>query len=541
MTRLEQCGLGHVFGIPGDYVLGFYDLLVASRIRVVGTCTEIGAGFAADGYARVAGLGAACVTYCVGGLNALNAVAGAYAEKSPLVLISGAPGLRERGHSTLLHHKVRDYGTQREIYERVTVAAEALEDPALAPRQIDRALARCLTAKRPIYLELPRDVVDRPCVAPGPWRVPPPPRNAAALAEAVAEARAMLGRARRPVVLAGVEIHRFGLQRGLLRFLARSGFPIAATLLGKSVVRETHPQYLGVYEGAIGREDVRRAVEGSDCLLLLGAFLTDIDLGMVTPRFDEARTVNATAERVSIRHHYYEDVPLGDFLAGLTRAVRRRRARRPRPRPTPAYAARRAAPITVRRFFQRLNGFLDARSVVICDIGDSLFGAADLTIHQRTEFLSQAYYTSMGFAVPAALGVQMARPRLRPIVVVGDGAFQMTGHELSSLARHGGSPLVFVLNNRGYTTERFIHEGPYNDVHEWAYHLMPQLLRSGRGHEVRTEGDLERVLAAVRPPGHGFDIVNVHLEPLDRSAALERLARRLGRRTGLPRRRGGTA
>jgi indolepyruvate decarboxylase len=541
VTRLEQCGLGHVFGIPGDYVLGFYDLLVASRIRVVGTCSEIGAGFAADAYARVSGLGAACVTYCVGGFNILNAVAGAYAEKSPLVLISGAPGLGERARSTLLHHKVRDYGTQREIYERVTVAAEALEDPALVPRQIDTALARCLTTKRPIYLELPRDVVDRPCAAPGPWRVPPPPRDPAALAEAIAEARTMIQRARRPVVLAGVEIHRFGLQRRLLHLLERTGFPIAATLLGKSVVRETHPQYLGIYEGAIGRDDVRRAVESSDCLLLLGAFLTDIDFGMATAQLDEAHTVNATAERVSIRHHHYDDVPLGEFISGLARVAPRRR-RRPHPkRPVPAYTARRSAPITVRRFFHRLNGFLDARSVVICDIGDSLFGAADLTIHARTEFLSPAYYTSMGFAVPAALGVAMARPHLRPIVMVGDGAFQMTGHELSSLARYGASPLVFVLNNRGYTTERFIHEGPYNDVHEWAYHLMPQLLRSGRGFEVRSEGDLERVLAAARSGTKGFTIVNVHLDPLDRSAALDRLTRRLGRRAGLPRRRGGTA
>jgi indolepyruvate decarboxylase len=541
VTRLEQCGLGHVFGIPGDYVLGFYDLLVDSRIRVVGTCSEIGAGFAADAYARVAGLGAACVTYCVGGFSILNAVAGAYAEKSPLVLISGAPGLGERARSMLLHHKVRDYATQREIYERVTVAAEALEDPALVPRQVDAALARCLTAKRPIYLELPRDVVDRPCAAPGPWRLPAPPRDPAALAESIAEARAMIQRARRPVVLAGVEIHRFGLQRRLLHLLERTGFPIAATLLGKSVVRETHPQYLGIYEGAIGRDDVRRAVEGSDCLLLLGAFLTDIDLGMATSRLDEAHTVNATDERVTIRHHHYDDVPLGEFITGLARVARRRHVR-PRPRrPLPAYAPHRGAPITVRRFFHRLNGFLDARSVVICDIGDSLFGAADLTIHERTEFLSPAYYTSMGFAVPAALGVQMARPHLRPIVVVGDGAFQMTGQELSSLARYGASPLVFVLNNRGYTTERFIHEGPYNDVHEWAYHLMPQLLRSGRGFEVRTEGDLEGVLAGARGATKEFTIVNVHLDPLDRSPALDRLTQRLGRRTGLPRRRGGSA
>jgi indolepyruvate decarboxylase len=148
----------------------------------------------------------------------------------------------------------------------------------------------------------------------------------------------------------------------------------------------------------------------------------------------------------------------------------------------------------------------------------------------------------MGFAVPAAIGAQMYDRGLRPIVIVGDGAFQMTGQELSTVAKLDLNPIVFVLNNKGYTTERFIHEGPYNDVHEWAYHLMPQLLRSGRGFEVRTEGDLERVLAAAaRVPARGFTIVNVHLDPLDRSAALERLTRRLGQRAGLSRRGGGTA
>jgi indolepyruvate decarboxylase len=196
----------------------------------------------------------------------------------------------------------------------------------------------------------------------------------------------------------------------------------------------------------------------------------------------------------------------------------------------PPIAPRPAAAMTVRRFFRRLNAFLDDRSVVICDIGDSLFGAADLTIQRRTEFLSPAYYTSMGFAVPAALGVQLARPRLRPLVVVGDGAFQMTGQELSTIARRDLDPIVFVLNNRGYTTERFIHEGPFNDIHEWAYHRVPDVLGRGRGFDVRTEGDLEAALAAARRTRGAFSIVNVHLDPLDRSAALERLARRLGRR-----------
>ena len=170
--------------------------------------------------------------------------------------------------------------------------------------------------------------------------------------------------------------------------------------------------------------------------------------------------------------------------------------------------------------------------MVISDIGDSLFGAADLTIHKRTEFLSPAFYTSMGFAVPAALGAQIGARKLRPVVFVGDGAFQMTGMELSTIARYGLNPIVIVLNNKGFTTERFINEGPYNDVHEWAYHLTQQVLRKGWGCEVRTEGELEEALVTARSNTQSFSIINLHLDKLDRSKALDRLGNHLSRHAG---------
>lgn len=530
VQRLADAGLRHVFGIPGDYVLRFYDLLVESPIKIVNTCTELGAGFSADAYARVNGLGAVCVTYCVGGFNALNAVAGAFAEKSPLILISGAPGLGERAQSTLLHHKVRDYDTQREIFEQVTVATAALEDASTAAEQIDGVIAACLHHKRPVYIELPRDMVDVPIIPPRRARAAYPPSDRRALAESLREASLMFRRAKHPVILAGVEIHRYGLQKALVALVDRSGFPVAATLLSKSVISEQHPQYIGVYEGAIGRESVRRAVEDSDCLLMLGAFMTDIDLGGRVAKLDLSRSINATADRLSIRHHHFENVLLRDFIAGLMRVGLGRKRKKPRRPPLPApFRPRPSKPITVRRFFDRINGFLDKDTVVICDIGDSLFGAADLTIHRSTEFISPAYYTSMGFAVPAAVGAQIGNRRLRPVVFVGDGAFQMTGQELSTVARYGLNPIVFVLNNRGYTTERFIHDGPYNDVHVWAYHLMPQLLREGWGAEVRTEGELETVLGRARKNTASFSVINVHLEPFDHSRALGRIAASLGR------------
>ena len=535
VQRLEETGLKHVFGIPGDYVLGFYDLLVASRMQLVGTCTEAGAAFAADAYARVNGLGAICVTYCVGGLNTINAVAEAYAERSPLIAISGAPGVRERIRHPLLHHRVRDFNTQRLIFEQVTVATAALEDPGRAPSQIDETIAACQRHKRPVYIELPRDLVDRPCAEPGPSPTEGPKSDPQALREAVSETAAMLRAARRPVILAGVEVHRFGLQNSLVRLAERSGYPVAATLLGKSVMSERHPQYLGIYEGAMGRDDVRRAVESADCILILGALLTDIDLGIFTAHLDSGRTIHATADRIVIKHHQFADVTFPDFLRGLIRAPigrPRKVTLPPKPERKP-FRPQASRPVCVRRFFARMNDFLTDNDVVVCDPGDSLFGATDLVIHRRTEFLSPAYYTSMGFAVPAALGVQIRNRRLRPIVFVGDGAFQMTGQELSTIARYGLDPIVFVLNNKGYTTERFIHDGPYNDIPDWAYHRMPDILRSGWGCEVRTEGELEAALAHARANARSFSILNVHLGPLDHSDALERLGRRLGRQAGL--------
>lgn len=537
--RLEEAGLKHVFGIPGDYVLGFYDLLVESKMKVIGTCTELGAGFAADAYARVNGLGCACITYCVGGLNTLNAAAGAYAEKSPMIIISGAPGLRERTKAQLLHHKVRDFHTQLQIYEKVTVASAALEDAHTAPRQIDECITECLRQKRPVYLELPRDMVDVECEAPQPLPAVEAASDPLALKEAIAEAAAMIKGAKKPVIIAGVEIHRFGLQDQLLELVHKSGLPIAATLLGKSVISERHPQYLGLYEGGMGREDVRLAVENADALLILGMFMTDIDLGIYTARLDEARTIDANHERISIKRHHYEHINLREFITGLTKALStgkkplkptKVRINTKLPKPFKAVAKN---PCTVRRFFERMNDYLNEGTIVIADIGDSLFGSADLTIHRGTEYISPAYYAAMGFAVPASIGAQANRPDLRPIVFVGDGAFQMTGMELATAVKYGLNPIVFVLNNKGYTTERYIKEGPYNDIHEWAYHLLPQILRKGWGCEVRTEGELEEALITAKSHTQSFSIINVHLDKMDRSEALKRLGESLGKQAGL--------
>src|SRR5512136_1793306 len=170
IQRLYAHGVRHVFGIPGDYVLGFYDQLSKSKLRLINTCDEQGAGFAADAYARVRGLGAVCVTYCVGGLKVANTTAEAFAEKSPVVIISGAPDMKERARNPLLHHKVREFDTQKKVFEQLTIASTVLGDPQIAFQEIDRVLHAALRYKRPVYIELPRD---RVFVAGNPHHQPP--------------------------------------------------------------------------------------------------------------------------------------------------------------------------------------------------------------------------------------------------------------------------------------------------------------------------------------------------------------------------------
>jgi indolepyruvate decarboxylase len=531
IQRLQDYGVRDVFGIPGDFVLTFYDQLQKSPLRVIGATREDNAGYAADGYARVNGIGAVCVTYCVGGLSLCNSIAGAYAEKSPVVVISGGPGMEERRNDPLLHHKVRDFNTQREVFEKITVASALLDDPLTAFREIDRCLEACVRYKRPVYLELPRDRVDSKPLSPYVPTTSPQVSDKDALAAALTEAAERLAAAKKPVLIAGIEVHRFGLQKLVVDLAEKFNIPMCATLLGKSVVSEKHPLYLGVYEGAMGRQAVTEYVESSDCVILLGAFMTDINLGIFTAHLDAGRCISATSEKLRIGHHHFHDVVFADFLRGLGGLKLAAKKKTPLPRRESAPATKRPAsePVTIASLFEHINSFLDDNMVVVADVGDSLFAASDLTIHKQTEFLSPAYYTSMGFAIPASVGVQVANRNLRPIVLVGDGAFQMTCLELSTSVRHKFNPLVIVLNNKGYTTERFLLEGPFNDILNWNYHNLPDLLGAGWGFEVHTVGELHQSVQAGLAKTDGFSLLNVHLKPDDTSPALRRLAERMSK------------
>jgi indolepyruvate decarboxylase len=536
INRLEDYGIKDCFGIPGDYVLSFYSMLEESSINVVGCTREDCAGFAADAYARIRGMGALCVTYCVGGLSVANSVAGAFAEKSPVVMLTGSPGLRERVNNPLLHHKVRDFSTQLEVFEKLCIAATELNDAATAFAEIDRVLDACYRYKRPVYIDLPRDMVDVVPTFAHAYKRPDSSYDSLALEEAVREAVERLNASKRPVIVAGVEIHRFGLQDLVIRLAEEAGIPIATTILGKSVVDETHPLFVGLYEGAMGREEVTQYVEDSDCILLLGTFMTDINLGIYTAKLDVRNVVYATSEQLQISYHQYPNVPLGEFISKILAAnpkpVRREipdnlHLKKPQP-----FQPKADTPLSVTRIVERINTQIDAQTIVIADIGDALFASSELVIHERTDYLSPAYYTSMGFSVPAALGACVAKPNDRVLVIAGDGAFQMTGQEMSNLIRLGFSPIIIVLDNHGYGTERFLQTGTwkYNEIAVWNYSKLPEVYGGGKGYLVTNEEEFDRVLAEAWADRSQLHLIHAKLVENDASRTLLRLADRLGQR-----------
>lgn len=533
IRRLQEYGLEDIFGIPGDYILSFYGMLEKSPINVVGCTREDCAGFAADSYARVKGLGAVCVTYCVGGLSICNSIAGAYAEKSPVVILTGSPGLRERNNNPLLHHMVRDFNTQKDVFEKLCIAGAELSDPVSAFREIDRVLDAVVRFKRPGYIELPRDMVN---VVPHISHVFPSQENTSdpqALTEAVGEAAQLIENAEKPVILAGVELHRFHLQDELVALAEHTQIPVAATVLGKSVIRETHPLYVGLYEGAIGREEVTQFVEESDLVLLLGTFMTDINMGVFTANLDPSKCIYATSEQLRLKHHHYHGITLPEFVRQLAErniSCAKRTLPEGIRMQMPPVGDITDNPITTQRMMQMINPLLDDETVVIADIGDSLFAATELVTQGRSEFLSPAYYTSMGFAVPATLGAQTARRDARIVAVIGDGAFQMTGMELSTIVRLGYDPVIIVLDNHGYGTERWLHPGDwkYNEIHPWSYSKLPEVLRGGKGYEVSTEKEFHAALHQAWDDRDAMSIIHVHLPEDDASPTLHRLSHRLG-------------
>lgn len=350
-----------------------------------------------------------------------------------------------------------------------------------------------------------------------------------ALSEAVAESVELIRHSTSPLIIAGVELHRRGLQPAFLEFIEHMGYPVAATLSGKSVISELHPAYLGIYQGAMSSEYARYMVEQSDLLLMPGVTLNDVDTGIYTAKINPKNMIRAAANEVIISAHRYPQIFLADYLSELQRAIQ----------PAESGFTPNAMALdtfnfpepdrnmSVTRLITRINQALSKEMIVVCDVGDCLFASIDLRVHEQSEFLASSFYTSMGFAMPAALGAQTARPDHRLIVLIGDGAFQMTGTELSTMARLAMDPIVIVFNNYGYSTERCILEGPFNDISVWHFDRIGELFGPLAGYSAKTETEFEAALVSSLNNRNMPSIINVHLAKDDASSAMKRLAAHL--------------
>jgi TPP-dependent 2-oxoacid decarboxylase len=524
LIRLKEIGVDHLFGVPGDFVLGFLNQVLKSDVAYVGTCNELNAAYAADGYARIRGAGAFATTYGVGELSAINGVAGAFAERVPVVAITGSPATVSFRTRPLLHHTLGDYQIPLRIYERVTVASTELVSGEMAPAEIDRVLSVCLARQQPVYVSLPADVVTMKCRRPGPFRLPSAgPSDPDALGEAIEEALGMLDQAQKPVVLGDVELIRFKLREEFAGLLDKTGFPYVTMMLGKTVLSEHHPQFIGLFEGDRSRAYVRKRVEHADCVLKLGAWMTDFNTGGFTADLDDSKTISANIRSVKIKHHCYQNVYLGDFILGLTERLSRRdpatleierAADGCVHRHTEPYRVDAPRPLTVKRFFDRVSHFVKKNAIVVAETGVSLFSAAEMLMPEGATFIGQTFYGSIGYTVGATLGAGMAAGDRQVVLFVGDGPFQVTCQDLSTMIRNRLRPVVFLINNDGYTIERVIVDRPYNDIQPWRYHRLVDVFGGGLSFDVRTEGELDEALEKAER-ADGLVFVEVHMDRLD--------------------------
>lgn len=443
--RCKEAGVRHVFGLPGDFFLPFFRALEEEPgIEPVILTHEPSVGYAADAYARVQGLGVAAVTWGAGALNMVNAVAQAYAERSPVLVLSGAPEIAHRDPDALLHHRVKNFASQLRVYREVTGAAAALDDPAHAIAEVDRVIGSVLRTKRPGYIEIPRDMIRADVPVPARREPEVRTRDERAANEALAEVLARIRVAELPAIYAGAEIRRFRLHDKLVALAEKYGLPVATSLDGKAVFPEQHPLFAGNYLGEIGSPRARKVLESADCVLMLGALMTDVNTGMYTARFDRRKVISAGHEGVTVSYHRFPDVSLEelmDALLALPEAPRRMEPLSPPmpPQPIPTGVLTPDAIIAV------LNRVAAGRSVLYtADVGDAMFASVELATDM---FLGPGYYSSMGFAVPAGIGAGLAAPDRRPIVLVGDGAFLMTGLDLVSCVRLGLHAVVILFNN----------------------------------------------------------------------------------------------
>ena len=509
LHALKEHGVQEIFGLPGDFALPFFKVIEESNILPCYTLShEPAVGFAADAAARYnTKPSVAAVTYGAGAFNMVNPIAAAYAEKSPVVVISGGPGVADRNTGLLIHHQAKRLKSQLAMYREVTCDQAILDDPAVAPQQIARVLRACIDESRPVYIEIPRDqvFVEADAVVP----LAPGITDKDALDACVDEILDRLSGALSPVLVVGIEVRRYGIEDAVAELAGKLGVPVVTTFMGRGLLATSDVPFQGTYLGVAGDPAITRLVENSDALMLLGVITSDSNFGVSEREINLKSSILACDGSVSMGYHVYPEIPIADLVRTLNDRTKRKEAV---PRVAPEYpqglAADNAAiqPIDIAR---GVNDLFVANETmpVSADMGDCLFTAMDFI---NTQFVAPGYYATMGFGVPAGLGLQAASGR-RALIVVGDGAFQMTGWELLNCGRYGWDPIVLVFNNSSWEMLRvFQPESKFNDLDTLCFADIAGNL-GGDGYRVNTRAELQTALAQAAATRGRFQLVEIML------------------------------
>jgi TPP-dependent 2-oxoacid decarboxylase len=528
LMRLQEMGIEHLFGVPGDYNLGFLDQVMAcKKIKWVGNCNELNGSYAADGYARIHGSAALLTTFGVGELSAINGIAGSYAEHLAVINIVGVPsGELCRTHA-LMHHSL---GTGRlevfsDIYRDVT-AAQAWLKAETAGKEIDRLLTTAWHLRRPVYIALPTDVSYAAIPLPEkPLDLTPPPSPASKLEKPLRQIYEKLQKAKRPVILLDAGIQRFGMAPLVQQFIEKTGIPFASMSMGKAILDEDHPLFLGLYGGKLSDPDVQACVENSDLVLEFGTIMCDFNTGDFTAHLTEKNSIEIHADQVRVGKTLYQKTRGGDLLKALLEKGYRYSGSLPsRASAVSKVAAPTDKKITHDRFWPQILGIIQPGAVVIAEVGSSLFGLLPLRFPKGVTFINQSLWASIGYTLGALLGVCLSAPEPQKILFIGDGSFQLTAQEISTLLREKCRPLIFVINNDGYTIERCIRgaEASYNDVQPWKYAELPRIF----GDDVwtsRVVTETELAQALKEYPKDRLCLIEVKMEKLDMPPLLRTL------------------
>ncbi|MFG2301875.1 alpha-keto acid decarboxylase family protein [Actinacidiphila glaucinigra] len=512
LNRLRDIGVRHVFGVPGDYAFPVNDAIAEHPdIQWIGSCNELNAGYSADGYARVHGVGAVSTTYGVGELSAINAVAGAYTDHLPVFHLVGMPKMPVQAHHSIVHHTLGN--GQFDLFLKMSeavVCASAIMTPQNVASEVERLIAAAFYHRRPVYMAFPADLATMPVVGSAP-PIPAPASDPAQLDAAVQAVADMLGRAKSACALPGVLTARSGLADEVQGFLDATGMPFATMMADKGVLNEEQPAYCGMYDGKLMNEGVRRFVEGSDVVVLIGALMHDFNSGAFTAHLDPGRTIDIRHHHVSVDGMTYQSVEMKDLLAALTGTLPRRQWPH-----IPAEVTRMAPAggsagdsITAENLYPRWEDFLRPDDILVAETGTVSMGLAFAKLPSGATFHNQTLWGSIGWATPAAVGAAVAAQEGRRVVLItGEGSHQLTAQEISQFGRYGLRPVVFVLNNHGYLIERLLCKHPdiaYNDLADWRYSDLPKALGCEDWFTARvsTLAELDRAMDAAGKAGTG--------------------------------------